>query len=81
MNQKYQGGSAPTMPSVSNSGGGGLAGSSASSFTSQPTTQTSTTGLNDNGQSITAPVQVFVLENDISSTQNKVAVQESKSSF
>ena len=81
MNQKYQGGTAPTMPSVSNSGGGGLAGSSASSFTSQPTTQTSTTGLNDNGQSVTAPVQVFVLENDISSTQNKVAVQESKSSF
>jgi hypothetical protein len=78
-NQKYQGGTMPTMPSVS--GGGGLAGSSASSFTSQPTTQTSTTGLNDNGQSITAPVQVFVLENDISSTQNKVAVQESKSSF
>ena len=80
-NQKYQGGTAPTMPSISNSGGGGLAGSSASSFTSQPTTQTSTTGLNDNGQSVTAPVQVFVLENDISSTQNKVAVQESKSSF
>ena len=80
-NQKYQGGTAPTMPSISNSGGGGLAGSSASSFTSQPTTQTSTTGLNDNGQSITAPVQVFVLENDISATQNKVAVQESKSSF
>ena len=80
-NQKYQSGSAPTMPSISNSGGGGLAGSSASSFTSQPTTQTSTTGLNDNGQSVTAPVQVFVLENDISSTQNKVAVQESKSSF
>ena len=80
-NQKYQGGTAPTMPSISNSGGGGLAGSSASSFTSQPTTQTSTTGLNDNGQSVTAPVQVFVLENDISATQNKVAVQESKSSF
>jgi hypothetical protein len=80
-NQKYQSGSAPTMPSISNSGGGGLAGSSASSFTSQPTTQTSTTGLNDNNQSVTAPVQVFVLENDISSTQNKVAVQESKSSF
>ena len=80
-NQKYQGGTAPTMPSISNSGGGGLAGSSASSFTSQPTTQTSTTGLTDNIQSVTAPVQVFVLENDISSTQNKVAVQESKSSF
>jgi hypothetical protein len=78
-NQKYQGGTMPTMPSVSSSGGGGLAGSSASSFTSQPTTQTSTTGLTD-GQTVT-PVQVFVLENDISSTQNKVAVQESKSSF
>jgi len=80
INQKYQGGTMPTMPSVSSSGGGGLAGTSASSFTSQPTTQTSTTGLTD-GQSITAPVQVFVLENDISSTQNKVALQESKSSF
>ena len=81
-NQKYKGGTMPTMPSVSSSGGGGgLAGSSASSFTSQTSTQTSTTGLNDNGQSITAPVQVFVLENDISSTQNKVALQESKSSF
>ena len=80
INQKYQGGTMPTMPSVSSSGGGGLAGSSASSFTSQATTQTSTTGLTGD-QSITAPVQVFVLENDISSTQNKVALQESKSSF
>ena len=80
-NQKYQGGTMPTMPSISSSGGGGLAGTSASSFTSQPTTQTSTSGLNANGQLITAPVQVFVLENDISSTQNKVALQESKSSF
>lgn len=77
-NQKYQGGTAPTMPSITS--GGGLAGSSASSLTSTPTTQTSTNGLTD-GQSVTAPVQVFVLENDISSTQNKVAVQESKSSF
>jgi hypothetical protein len=80
INQKYQGGTMPTMPSVSSSGGGGLAGTSASSFTSQPTTQTSTTGLTG-GQTVTAPVQVFVLENDISSTQNKVALQESKSSF
>ena len=78
-NQKYQGGTMPTMPSVSSSGGGGLAGSSASSFTSAPTVQTSTTGLTG-GQTVT-PVQVFVLENDISSTQNKVALQESKSSF
>jgi len=79
INQKYQGGTMPTMPSVSSSGGGGLAGTSASSFTSAPTVQTSTTGLTG-GQTVT-PVQVFVLENDISSTQNKVALQESKSSF
>lgn len=81
-NQKYQSGTAPTMPSVSSGGGGGsLTGESASSFTSQPTTQTSTAGLMDDAQTASQPVQVFVLENDISSTQNKVAVQESKSSF
>lgn len=81
-NQKYQSGTAPTMPSVSSGGGGGsLTGGSASSFTSQQTTQTSTAGLMDDAQTASQPVQVFVLENDISSTQNKVAVQESKSSF
>lgn len=79
-NQKYQGGTMPTMPNITSGSGGGLAGTSASSFTSQPTTQTSTTGLIGD-QLITSPVQVFVLENDISSTQNKVALQESKSSF
>jgi hypothetical protein len=85
-NQKYQGGTAPTMPSVSGGGGGGgggsMAGTSASSFTaSTPTTGTSTSGLLQDAQTASQPVQVFVLENDISTTQNKVAVQEQKSSF
>ena len=81
-NQKYQGGTAPTMPSISSGGGcGSLTGESASSFTAQQTTQTSTAGLTEDAQTASQPVQVFVLENDISSTQNKVAVQESKSSF
>jgi hypothetical protein len=82
-NQKYQGGTAPTMPSVSGGGGGeSMAGSSGSSFTATtPTTSTSTNGLLQDAQTASQPVQVFVLENDISSTQNKVAVQEQKSSF
>jgi len=82
-NQKYQGGTAPTMPSVSGGGGGeSMAGSSGSSFTaSTPTTSTSTSGILGQAESASTPVQVFVLENDISSTQNKVAVQEQKSSF
>jgi hypothetical protein len=71
------------MPSVSGGGGGeSMAGSSGSSFTaSTPTTGTSTSGLLQDAQTASQPVQVFVLENDISSTQNKVAVQEQKSSF
>lgn len=82
-NQKYQGGTAPTMPSVSGGGGGeSMAGSSGSSFTATtPTTSTSTNGLLQDAQTASKPVQVFVLENDISATQNKVAVQEQKSSF
>ena len=82
-NQKYQGGTAPTMPSVSSSGGGGgsMAGTSASSFTASTSTATSTSGLLGQAETASQPVQVFVLENDISSTQNKVAVQEQKSSF
>ena len=82
-NQKYQGGTAPTMPSVSGGGGGGsMAGSSGSSFTASTTPSgTSTSGLLQDAQTASQPVQVFVLENDISSTQNKVAVQEQKSSF
>ena len=84
-NQKYQGGTAPTMPSVSGGSGGGggsMAGSSGSSFTASTTPSgTSTSGLLQDAQTASQPVQVFVLENDISSTQNKVAVQEQKSSF
>lgn len=81
-NQKYQGGTAPTMPTVSGGGGGSMAGTSGSSFTaSTSTTSTSTSGLLQDAQNASQPVQVFVLENDISTTQNKVAVQEQKSSF
>ena len=82
-NQKYQGGTMPTMPSVSSGGGGGsMAGSSSSSFTASTTPSgTSTSGLLGQAATASQPVQVFVLENDISSTQNKVAVQEQKSSF
>jgi uncharacterized membrane protein (Fun14 family) len=82
-NQKYQGGTMPTMPSVSSGGGGGsMAGSSSSSFTASTSpTGTSTSGLLGQAATASQPVQVFVLENDISSTQNKVAVQEQKSSF
>ena len=82
-NQKYQGGTAPTMPSFSGGGGGeSMAGSSGSSFTaSTPPSGTSTSGLLGQAATASQPVQVFVLENDISSTQNKVAVQEQKSSF
>ena len=83
-NQKYQGGTAPTMPSVSGGGGGGgasMAGTSASSFTASTSSGTSTSGLLQDAQTASQPVKVFVLENDISTTQNKVAVQEQKSSF
>ena len=85
-NQKYQGGTAPTMPSASGGGGGGgggsMAGTSGSSFTASTSPNgTSTSGLLQDAQTASQPVQVFVLENDISSTQNKVAVQEQKSSF
>ena len=73
----------PTMPSVSGGGGGGgaMAGTSASSFTASTPTGTSTSGIIGQAETASQPVQVFVLENDISSTQNKVAVQEQKSSF
>ena len=82
-NQKYQGGTMPTMPSVSSGGGGeSMAGTSGSSFTASTTPSgTSTSGLLGQAATASQPVQVFVLENDISSTQNKVAVQEQKSSF
>ena len=79
-NSKYQSGSMPQAPSIST--GGSSAGASGSTFM-VGSSGTSTTGLPGANQTnnATNPVQVFVLENDISSTQNKVALQEKKSSF
>ena len=79
MNQKYQGGSAPAPPQISSGGGGGDAGAGASSFTAN--TQAQTTDLNQLGQGQTMTSQVVVLESDITGTQNKVQLQEAKSSF
>jgi hypothetical protein len=82
MNQKYQAGSAPTPPQLSSGGGGALSGAGASSF--QANTNTQTTDLTQSGQAQqgqTMTSQVVVLESDITNTQNKVQVQEAKSSF
>jgi hypothetical protein len=83
-NQQYKAGSAPSAPNFSSGGGGGsMAGASASSFTSS-NTGTSTAGLLGEQGATTTNIpssQVFVLESDISATQNKVKLQESKTSF
>ena len=84
-NQQYKAGSAPSAPSFSTAGGGGgaSAGAGASSFTAS-NTGTSTAGLLGEQGATTSNIpssQVFVLESDISSTQNKVKLQESKTSF
>ena len=82
MNQKYQAGSAPTPPQLTSGGGGALSGAGASSFTAN--TQAQTTDLNQLGQGqqgTTMTSQVVVLESDITNTQNKVQLQEAKSSF
>ena len=82
MNQKYQAGSAPTPPQLSSGGGSSLSGAGASSF--QANTNTQTTDLTQSGQGQqgqTMTSQVVVLESDITNTQNKVQVQEAKSSF
>ena len=84
-NQQYKSGSAPSAPSFSTAGGGGgaSAGAGASSFTAS-NTGTSTAGLLGEQGATTSNIpssQVFVLESDISSTQNKVKLQESKTSF
>jgi hypothetical protein len=82
MNQKYQAGSAPTPPQLSSGGGGALSGAGASSFQANTNTQTTdltTIGQGMQGQTMTS--QVVVLESDITNTQNKVQVQEAKSSF
>lgn len=82
-NQQYKAGGAPSPPNITTGGGGSMAGASASSFTATPT-QTSTAGLTGqqgaNGL-LNSPTQVYVLESDISQTQNKVKLQESKTSF
>lgn len=81
-NQQYKAGSAPSAPNVS-TGGGSMTGASASSFSSSPTPTTSTAGLTEQGTSTptTTSTQVYVLESDISATQNKVKLQEAKTSF
>jgi len=83
--QQYKAGKAPSMPSLSGGGGGGggMAGAGASSFSAQPPTNngTSTEGLLGNAVNQAPVSQVFVLESDISQTQNKVKLQETKTSW
>ena len=77
---KYQGGSAPSMPSLS--GGGGSIGASGEQFapTTPTNVQTATAGLLG-GSNTPTTGQVFVLESDISQVQNNVMVAEAKSKF
>lgn len=81
-NQQFKSGSAPSAPNIS-TGGGSMTGASASSFSSSPTPTTSTAGLTEQGTPTptTTSTQVYVLESDISATQNKVKLQEAKTSF
>ncbi len=82
MNQKYQSGTAPTPPQLSTGGGGGQAGAGASSFTANTNTQTTDlTQLGQGQQGQTTTTQVVVLESDITNTQNKVQLQEAKTTF
>jgi hypothetical protein len=82
MNQKYQAGSAPTPPQLSSGEGSSLSGAGASSFQANTNTQTTDlTQLGQGQQGQTMTSQVVVLESDITNTQNKVQVQEAKSSF
>jgi hypothetical protein len=82
-NQQFKSGSAPSAPNISTGGGGSITGASASSFSSSPTPTTSTAGLTEQGTPTptTTSTQVYVLESDISATQNKVKLQEAKTSF
>ena len=77
---KYQGGTAPSMPSLS--GGGGSTGASGEQFapTTSTQVQTETAGLLGGANTPTTG-QVFVLESDISQVQNNVMVAEAKSKF
>lgn len=82
-NQQYQSGTAPTPPQLgSGATGGGLTGASASTFTANTNAQTTDLTGFQQGQGQNIPVsQVVVLESDITGTQNKVKLQEVKSSF
>jgi hypothetical protein len=78
--QKYEGGQAPTMPDFG--GGGASTGASASSFA--PNTNAQQTSLADylpGGSNGPAVSQVVVLESDITGTQQKVAAQQSLSTY
>jgi hypothetical protein len=78
-NQQYKAGTMPSAPQLS---GGGAAGAGASSFQANTNTQTTDlTQLGQGQQGQTMTSQVVVLESDITNTQNKVQVQEAKSSF
>ena len=82
-NQQYQSGTAPTPPQLGPGGSAGsLTGESASSFTANTNTQTTDlTTLGQGSQQGTSISQVVVLESDITGTQNKVRLQEAKTSF
>lgn len=81
--QKYQGGTAPTLASASGGGGGGTAGAGASSFTANTNAQQTNLGdiLGGQDSGTPAPSQVYVVESDITNTQDKVAMQEIKTVF
>jgi len=83
MNQQYQAGSAPSPPQLGAGGSAGnLTGASASSFTANTNAQTTDLTTLGQGQGQNIPVsQVVVLESDITGTQNKVKLQEAKTSF
>ena len=82
MNQQYQSGTAPTPPSLSSGGAGSLTGAGASTFSVNTNAQTTDLTGFGQGQEQGIPVsQVVVLESDITGTQNKVKLQEAKSSF
>ena len=79
-NSKYQGGSAPSMPSFSGGISTGGTGEQFAPITPTTQTGTSTAGLLG-GSNMPTSGQVFVLESDISQVQNNVMVAEQKSKF
>lgn len=82
MNQKYQAGSAPTPPQLgTGGGGGGEAGASSSSFTANTNAQQTDLTALGQGQNKIPTSKVVVVESDITATQNKVEMQEAKSTF